>query len=166
MKLAIISDTHGNAANFKKVIDWLNKKNIQLVLHCGDIGDTRSLKESLEYFRGNFFGVFGNVDEDSKILVEEYNKISRVKVNKKVLKIKVENKNIAVTHRPDDAKRLAKSEKFNLVFYGHTHKPWEEKIGNCRVINPGELAGHILKPTFAIYDIGEDLLELKILEKL
>ena len=166
MKFVIISDTHGNVTNFKKVIDWIQKENIQLILHCGDIGDPESLENSLEEFKGKFLGVFGNMDTNYKILIEDYNKISKVKIAEKILETKIENKNIAITHKPDDARRLAESEKFDLVFYGHTHRPWEEKIGDCRMINPGELAGQIFKPTFAIYNTDQDFLELKILENL
>ena len=166
MKIAIISDTHGNVTNFKKATKWIQKENIQLILHCGDIGDPESLKDSLEDFKGEIFGVFGNMDADYKILIGEYNKISRVKISEKNLEIKIENKNIAITHKPDDARKLAETQKFDLVFYGHTHRPWEERVGNCRLINPGELAGQILKPTFAIYDTEKDFLELKILERL
>ena len=166
MKIAIISDTHGNVANFRKVVDWLNKENIRVILHCGDIGNTESLKESLADFKGNFFGVFGNMDKDFKILIEEYNKIPRVKINEDILETEVEKKKIAITHFPDTAKKLAQSGKFDLVFYGHTHRPWDEKIGECHLINPGELAGQFYKPTFAIYDTSTGKLELKILEKL
>jgi uncharacterized protein len=166
MKIAIISDTHGNVANFKKVVVWLNAQKINLILHCGDIGNPESLKESLENFQGELLGVFGNMDSDFKILIEEYNKIKKAKISEKILETKIANKNIAVTHKPEDARKLADSGKFDLVFYGHTHKPWEEKIKNCRMINPGELAGQIFKPTFAIYDTEKDFLELKILENL
>ena len=177
MKFVIISDTHGNVANFKKAINWMQKENIQLLLHCGDIGNPESLKESLQNFTGKFLGVFGNMDADYKILIEEYNKIPNVKIAEKFLETKIENKNIAITHKPDDARKMAESQKFDLVFYGHTHKPWEEKVpvhpklgseggGNCRLINPGELAGQIFKPAFAVYNTETDLLELKILEKL
>ena len=55
MKIAIVSDTHGNVANFKKVVGWLNRENIKLILHCGDIGNPESLKESLSGFDGDFF---------------------------------------------------------------------------------------------------------------
>ena len=37
MKIAIVSDTHNNWANFKKAIRWIKKEKIQLILHCGDI---------------------------------------------------------------------------------------------------------------------------------
>ena len=85
MKIAIVSDTHGNVANFRKMIQWLNKRPegypIKIILHCGDIGSLESLKESLADFGGEFFGVFGNMDKDFKIEIKEYNKISRVKIN-------------------------------------------------------------------------------------
>lgn len=166
MKIAIVSDTHGNVANFRKVVDWLNKENIQTILHCGDIGSPENLKESLADFKGEFFGVLGNMDKDFKILIEEYNKIPRVKINEALLEIEIGKKKIAITHYPDAAKKLAQSGKYDLVFYGHTHRPWQEKIGNCRLINPGELAGQFYKPSFAVYYTSTGNLELKILEKL
>jgi len=176
MKIAIVSDTHGNVANFKKAVDWLNKENIQLILHCGDIGSPESLKESLADFKGDFLGALGNMDKDFKILIEEYNKIPRVKISEDILETEIAGKSIAITHKPEKARQLAEKgspsslgssgQVYDLVFYGHTHKPWEEKIGSCRLINPGELAGQFYKPSFAIYDTDTDKLELKILEKL
>lgn len=166
MKFAIVSDTHGNVANFKKIVQWLNKENIDLILHCGDIGDQESLKESLTDFLGEFLGVFGNMDRDFEIFVEEYNKIPRVKIEEKILETEADGKKIAITHFPEKARELAESGNYQLVFYGHTHRPWEEKINNCRLINPGEAAGQFNKPTFAVFDTATDKLELKILEKL
>jgi hypothetical protein len=171
MKIGIVSDTHGNVVNFKKAVSWFNAQNIKLILHAGDIGDPESLEESLQDFDGGFFGVFGNMDQDFKILVEEYNKISKGKIEENTFKTEIEGKRIAINHFSDEAKKLAQSGKFDLVFYGHTHRPWSEKIGvsvggSCHMINPGELAGQFYKPTFAVYDTETDELELKILEKL
>ncbi|MBI2053791.1 MAG: metallophosphoesterase [Candidatus Staskawiczbacteria bacterium] len=166
MKIAIISDTHDNVANFKKAVDWAGKNNISLILHAGDIGSPESMKESLADFSGQFFGVLGNMDIDYKILIEEYNKISGVKVNEDVLETQIEDKKIAITHYPEKARDLAESGAYDMVINGHTHKPWEEKIGLCKIINPGELAGQMYKPTFAVYDTDKDNLELKILEKI
>ena len=165
MKFAIISDTHGNVPNFEKAVNWLNKEKISLILHCGDIGNPESLKESLADFKGEFLGVLGNMDVDYKKDISEYN-FGKVKVEEEILKIKIESKKIAITHRPEQARILAESKDFDLVFYGHTHRPWEEKIGDCRLINPGELAGQINKPTFAVYDTETGELKLKILEKI
>jgi putative phosphoesterase len=158
MKVAIVSDTHGNMANFRKAVDWIKKENISVILHAGDIGSLESLKESLAGFEGEFFGVFGNMDK--------YYKISGVKIEEEILEREIDGKKIAITHKPEDAKKLAESGKYDLVFYGHTHKPWEERVGSCRMINPGELAGQFYKPSFAVFDTATNKLELKILEKL
>jgi hypothetical protein len=166
MKFAVISDTHGNVANFRKAINWLNNENIHVVLHCGDIGNPESLKESLLDFKGEFFGVFGNMDKDFKLELQEYQSSSKIKVFESIGKIKLGDKKISFTHFPDEAKKLAQSAGFDMVFYGHTHRAWDEKVGDCHMINPGELAGQFYKPTFAVYDTDTEKLELKILEKL
>lgn len=166
MKIAIVSDTHGNVANFKKMVDWINKNNIQIILHCGDIGDPKSLKESLEKFEGKFYGVLGNMDRDYKILISEYNKILKCEVKEYTFETEIDGKKVAVNHFPEEGKKMAESGKFDLVFYGHTHKPWLEKIKNCKLINPGELAGQSYKPTFAVYDTETEELDLKILERI
>lgn len=183
MKIVIISDTHGNVKNFKKVITWLNKENIKMILHCGDIGSPEDLKESLDDFDGEFLGVMGNMDREYKNEIEEYQISPKVKVFKFSGEAKIDGDNylkekrIAFTHYPDKAREFAESGKYDIVFYGHTHKPWEEKVminpelirenkNTCRLVNPGEVAGQLYKPSFAVYDTEKDLLELKILERL
>ena len=176
MRFIILSDTHGNVKNFKKVVTWANVQNIKLILHCGDIGSPDSLKESLQSFKGKLFGVLGNMDFIYSKRLEVYNSIENVKIEERVLEIPVDKKLIAITHYPETAQKLAESGKYQLVFYGHTHKPWldrrsfsvggEEKNRECLIVNPGETAGQLYKPCFAVYDTAGDLLELKILERL
>lgn len=152
MKIAILSDTHNNWNNFKKAIDWINNENIKLILHCGDIMGQEIIDQATDYFSGEIKFVKGNGDYGL-----DYPEKMELEFN---------NKRIAFTHFPDLAKKLTQSGNFDLVFYGHTHRPWDEKIGYCHMINPGELAGQFYKPSFAIYDTNTGELELKILEKL
>lgn len=190
MKIVIISDTHGNTATFKKIVEWVNKENIKTILHCGDIGSPESLKESLANFKGEFLGIFGNMDKDWDIRIEEYQNPSTIKVVQEPLEIELDGKKIAVIHKLEPAKQLAESGKYDIVFYGHTHKPWLVRIATpvrnvvstagwqakrsvasgeekgCLLINPGEAAGQIFKPTFAVYDTEKDSVELKIVERL
>jgi predicted phosphodiesterase len=72
-------------------------------------------------------------------------------------------KKIAFTHYPVTAEKLAEIGKYNLVFYGHNHKPWEEKIGHTILLNPGEIQARDGKPTFAIYDLAKMKAKLVIL---
>lgn len=153
MKFAIVSDTHDNLKNFNKIIIWLNKEKINLVLHCGDICSRATIDESKENFKGEIKFVRGNGDFELNNIPEQ-------------TEVELGGKKVFFVHYPDIARKTAESEKYELVFYGHTHRPWEEKIGSCRLINPGEVAGQRFKPTFAIYDTDTEKLELKILEKL
>ncbi len=123
------------------------------MLHCGDICNQSTIDEAKKNFKGEITFVRGNGDYELDAVPEK-------------VEIELGSKKIFFNHYPDIAKRAAESGQYDLVFYGHTHKPWEEKIGKCRLVNPGEVAGQRFKPTFALYDTETDKLELKILEKL
>jgi len=166
MKIAIVSDTHDNIVNFKKIINWLKKEGISFILHCGDIASPDTLKKALEGFSGKFLGVLGNADNVYQFDLKDYQNPPGIKVFEKTGKLELNDIKIAFTHYPWEAKKLAKSGKYDLVFYGHTHKPWQRKIGSCLLVNPGNGAGIMFKPTFAVYDTEENKLELKMLDKL
>lgn len=152
MRIAIVSDTHNNWANFKKAIDWIKKENFFLILHCGDISNQETIDQAKKYFGGDIKLVKGNDDY-------------RLDLPEKV-EMEIDGKRIVFCHFPNDAKKMAQSGKYDVVFYGHTHRPWDEKVGSTHMINPGELAGQFYKSTFAVYDTNTGNLELKILEKL
>ncbi len=153
MKFAVVSDTHDNMANFNKVINFLNAQKIITILHCGDICNQQTIDDAVKNFKGNIYFARGNGDFDLDDVPEK-------------VEVELGGKRIGFVHYPQIAKAMAESGNYDLVFYGHTHKPWEEKIGNCRLVNPGELAGQRYKPCFATYDTQTDKLELKILELL
>ena len=161
MKFAILSDTHDNIINFNKVINWLNQEQIDTILHCGDICKQETINETTKKFKGKIHFVRGNGDFGLDGIPE-------------TMEIKLGGKRIFINHYPDIAKKMAESGKYDLVFYGHTHKPWLDrrslgeggKEKTCLLINPGEVAGQHYKPTFALYDTVTEELELKILEKM
>jgi len=167
MKIAIISDTHDNEATFKKAVDLIKKEKIKIILHCGDIFKPETLKEGLKEYQGKIYIIFSEADASfSKIPEDSFNDLPKSKVFEKSGQIKIGGKKIAFCHFPEIGRDLAKTQKYDLVFYGHTHKPWEEKTGKTRLVNPGNIAGLFFRPSFAIYDTKTDKLELKILEKL
>ena len=152
MKIAIVADTHDNWANFSKAIKWINKEKIQVILHCGDIQSQDTIDDAIKSFDGAIQFVKGNGDWGANV--------------PDFLELEIDGKKIGMVHFPAEAKKMDQSKNFDMVFYGHTHKPWDEKIGTCHMINPGELAGQFYKPTFAVYDTDTGKMELKILEKL
>lgn len=178
MKITIISDTHDNVANLKKAVTVIKAEKIKIIIHCGDIFKPETIKEGLKDFDGKIHLIFSPADASfSGIPEDSFQQLSSVKVFEEFGEITIDRKKIAFCHFPEIARQLAFSQKYNMVFYGHTHKPWEEMIDTphqnkfgrrqeTRLVNPGNLAGIFYKPTFAIYDTKTDKLELKILEKL
>ncbi|MCX6721535.1 MAG: metallophosphoesterase family protein [Candidatus Staskawiczbacteria bacterium] len=156
MKIAIVSDTHNNWANFQKAIEWIKNENIQLILHCGDISSQEIIDDAKKLFGNDIKFVKGNADWDLDL--------------PESLEVEFNSKKIGFVHFPDIAKKMAQSGKYDMVFYGHTHRAWDERVpsgrGETHMINPGELAGQFYKPTFAVYDTSSGNLELKLLEKL
>ncbi|MFA5128943.1 MAG: metallophosphoesterase family protein [Patescibacteria group bacterium] len=166
MRLAIISDSHDNIPNMEKALTWINQNNVELIIHCGDLAAPSMLAEIIApKFSGEFHFVHGNVG-DPELLEKIAKDFSNVTAHGEVGQIELDNRKISFTHFPEKALELAKKDELDLVFYGHTHKPWEEKIGRTRLVNPGTLAGMFYRATFAVYDTKSDKLELKILERI
>ncbi|MDP2684290.1 MAG: YfcE family phosphodiesterase [bacterium] len=166
MKIGIISDTHDNVPNLEKALTWMKKNKVEALIHCGDLCAPGVLINVLApQFSGPIHMVFGNV-EDRDLLPKKVESFDHVIHYGDVGKFEIDGHIIGCVHYPEEAKKMAETGKYDLVFYGHSHKPWEEKINNARVINPGTLAGLFQKATFAVYDTKTEKLELKILEKL
>jgi predicted phosphodiesterase len=98
---------------------------------------------------------FANAQNDYKLI-----KYKKTLIFKNVGEINIENKSIAFTHYPEEAEKLAQTGKYNFVFHGHTHRPWTEKIHNAIILNPGNVAGEIYPPTFAVWNTETDHFEL------
>jgi uncharacterized protein len=158
MKIAIIADSHDNLPNLKKAVDWIRLNRIKTIIHCGDVSKEEFLKEVLADYNGRIFLCRGNCDIDS------FKSVPKIKVFDEVGEIKMAGKKIAICHYPKPAEILAQKNYYDLVFYGHNHKPWVKDVGKTKLANPGNLAGVFYKATFAVYDTKNDKLELKILE--
>jgi uncharacterized protein len=173
MKIAIISDIHNNEVNLKKVLNYCRDNKIETIICCGDLAN----KETLDFLADNFSGTvhytFGNMDEGQLKDFALGNKYKNIIVYKDYGKVEIESnrvksdaaldhatRRIAFVHFPEIAKDLCETGKYNFVFYGHTHKPWVEKINNCALLNPGNVAGEIFPPTFAVLDLENSKYEL------
>ncbi len=169
MKIAIVSDSHDNLATAKKAVAWLNQQKIKTMIHCGDVSSPAMLKEISKRFRGKIHLILGNIGPIAADKDPFRIKISGIK-NARFYgttgELKIGNKKIGFAHEPETAERLAKNKDYDLVFFGHTHQPWEEKKGERHLVNPGTLAGMFSKATFAVYDTKTDKLDLKLVEKL
>ncbi|MBN1778598.1 MAG: YfcE family phosphodiesterase [Candidatus Buchananbacteria bacterium] len=166
MKFAIISDSHDNLPNIYKMLEFLKKENITIMIHCGDVCAPSVMAEIASKFDGQMHLVFGNVDGDQEKMNELAKDLPNLTIYGERGELQIDNKKIGFVHFPWEAETMAKTGKYDLVFYGHDHKAWEKKVGNCTLRNPGTLAGLFSKATFAIYDTEIDKAQLILLERI
>jgi uncharacterized protein len=152
MKIAIISDVHNNTTNLKKVLNYCSQNKIEKIICCGDLASLETLDFLNDNFSGEIYYCFGNMDDDYLQNYKTLQKYKNTNIYKNFGEVEIENRKAAFVHYPDKAKGLCKMGKYDFVFYGHTHKPWIEKINNCTMLNPGNVAGELYPPTFAVWD--------------
>ena len=173
MLIAIFSDTHDNWPNTERAIHYLNKHKIRTMIHCGDVCAPLTLEAMAKTFKGKIHFVKGNVDGDIEGFKKHVDHYKNLKFYGLTGKLEIDKLKIVFCHMPFVAKKMARlgrgqaqSQKYDFVFYGHTHKPWQEKNGKTTLINPGTVAGLFTKATFAIFDTATKKAQLILLEKI
>lgn len=161
MKIAVISDMHDNQANLKKCLSWCKQNNIQEMICCGDVANSDTLNLLASKFKNNIYLVKGNAELYQEEELKEYDNIFYYG---KIGYFKIDKKQIGICHEPFLINKVLEKGVCDIVFYGHTHKPWEEKRSGAQIVNPGTLGGMFQKGTFAVWDSGTGKLELIILE--
>ena len=140
MLVGVVSDTHNNIKNIKKIIHLFNDAEVELVIHTGDI----SKAETLEFFSKlncPLKGVFGNNDRIEKGLEGVCEK-NNFLFQEPPFSLTLKNRKIAIFHEPDLIRSYIQDHlDTDLVLHGHTHRYKEETIDGTIYFNPGESAG-------------------------
>jgi hypothetical protein len=167
MLIGVISDTHDHMDNISKVVDILNQKNVDALIHCGDYVAPftfRVFDDLNEKIKQNFYGVYGNNDGDRVFLKENLGQICNF-VGMELIS-KFDGKKLFAAHMPNEetVDAIAKSGEFDIILFGHTHQQKNKKYDNgVLVVNPGEACGYLSgKATFAIIDT--DKMDAEIIE--
>jgi len=168
MKIAIISDIHGNIAAFRKV--WEKVKNYPLILNAGDLTgyypDINPIinqvnSEKVKSILGNHdrFLVSGKLPKDinPEIIKPFQNNLQSISLKNmaylKSLKpneiLEIDGLKIGLYHGspfnedeyiyPDSPLERFKKLDFDVLIMGHTHWPMVKKIGKMMIINPGSV---------------------------
>jgi len=166
MRLAIISDTHDNLATLDKFLAFIKENKAEMLIHCGDIASGQTLERLAKNFDGNILAAFGNMDYKDSVEKAAKKYPRKVKIFETFGSTEFGGLKIGFCHHKETALVHHEKQKFDFIFYGHTHKPWLETIGDCQFANPGTLAGMFYGATFALLDPETKKLELKIVNRL
>jgi len=160
MQVAIISDVHDNLENLKISLAWINKNKISNLICCGDLTNSETLQFLADNFLGDIYLVKGN---GILFKEEEVKKFKNIKYFGQVGRFKLGDKFVGLCHEPFLRDRVLDLGACDIIFYGHTHKPWEEVFKGVRSVNPGTLGALFSKGSFALWDMESDEIELKVL---
>jgi len=138
--VGVVSDTHNNLKNIKQIISIFNERNVDSVIHTGDVTTAKSLAEFSD-LKCDLFLVYGNNDRGESGLDKVAEKFGFY-IQEPPMKIFMHKKNIAVFHEPELIDQFLKiNENTQLVLHGHTHRFREESFNDTLIFNPGESAG-------------------------
>lgn len=154
--IGIISDTHDNMGAIEDAVQLFNKRNVELLLHAGDI---------VSPFTARVFGglkmpmkcVYGNNDGDHKALAAAYEGIADFKAGSRI--IEYAGKKIFMSH----AELSLYPDSPDVIIFGHTHETVIKEENGSLYINPGE-AGGWLTGRRSVAFLYIDKMEAEIIE--
>ncbi len=155
MRVIVISDTHDNKVFFDRLKKWIESNEVYTALHAGDHVAPFTIEWAEEAGIKKMYGVLGNNDGEYRLLHHRYQE--RDWVLKDYLNVfELEGIKIALTHGTDMDMPfiLAESGRYDIVIFGHTHRIYQDYIGETLLLNPGEACGYLTgKMSFALLDI-------------
>jgi hypothetical protein len=151
MRLAVMSDSHDNLWKLEAAAPTI--ASAEAVLHCGDLCSP-FLVRRLGEIAGDrpVHIVWGNNDGDTYLIGKVAAEFPAISLHGELAEIVVGGLRTAVNHYPRIARGLALSGEYDLVCYGHDHLRAEERIGDCLLLNPGELLGMKGVSSLAVVD--------------
>ncbi|MCA8997727.1 MAG: YfcE family phosphodiesterase [Planctomycetaceae bacterium] len=137
MRIGVVSDTHGHIANTAEAVRILGQQSVEAVLHCGDVC-AATLIPLFEEWPTHF--VFGNCDGTPgsiRVAIREAGQTCHERFGD----FELGGRRIGLIHG-DDVLGLhdaVESGDYDLICYGHTHRPEQHLAGKTLVLNPGAL---------------------------
>ncbi|MFX0088970.1 MAG: metallophosphoesterase [Candidatus Hodarchaeota archaeon] len=161
MRIGVISDTHDNLDAIKAGVEILIEREVQFVFHAGDLVSPFTAK----YFsplKDKFVAVYGNNDGDKVTLKNKYESAG-LEIRGIFAEKDIGGRKIALIHgtTSEVVEALVKSEMYDIVLFGHSHRTLVKKVNNVLVVNPGEACGYLHgKRTLATIDTKELISEI------
>lgn len=140
MKLAIMSDSHDRWDHLEKTVALAHEHGCELLLFAGDLIAPPGIVV-LEKFNGSVKFVWGNNEAERVAITRKMDASKNIQLCGDVYEDTVDGVKLFMNHYPRFSELAAKSGEFDLSIFGHTHEYHHEMVGDCLLLNPGEIQG-------------------------
>ncbi len=148
--IGLLSDTHDNLTRVRAAVRLFNDAGCDLVIHAGDFVAPFAAEE-LRNLRAPVKAVYGNCDGEKAGLARVFQGLGEI--GNGPLAFTHAGVRFVVCHLDSSAETQAASGLFDVVVFGHTHRPLVESRKGILLINPGEAGGWLTgKATVALFD--------------
>jgi uncharacterized protein len=135
MLIGVLSDTHGSVSAARAAVAILRERDVDFLIHLGDVGASEVLAELVGT---RCHVVFGNCDDERELGRVAFH--FGLTVDHPAGEIKIGGRTIAYTHGHLQIHlNNAIGRGADYLLHGHTHEIRDEMIGSTRIINPGAL---------------------------
>lgn len=139
MRIGVVSDTHNNLKNVRRIVEIFNDQAVDRVIHTGDISQAKTL-DIFASLNAPLFGVFGNNDQEREDLERAIARYGFTFQDPPLL-LNWSTRAIIVVHDPLEFDGHLKQQ--DLALHGHTHRYRLEQESAQTIFNPGECAGMV-----------------------
>jgi hypothetical protein len=148
--IGILSDSHDNLPAVRRAVRFFKETECRLVIHAGDFVAPFAAKELAEA-GCPVKAVFGNCDGERAGLTAAIEPFGTIR--DAPLEFTCGGLRAAIVHLDASAAALSARQKYDVVIFGHTHKPEVRRSGKTLLVNPGETGGWISgTSTVALFD--------------
>ncbi|MFX0017512.1 MAG: metallophosphoesterase family protein [Promethearchaeota archaeon] len=138
--IGVLSDTHvpHRASSVpKKVLDDFKRRNVDYVFHLGDFTSVEVYETLINSFgKDKVIAIHGNMDFDPKLRKTLPDKLELEIFSHKILLLHGMGGPNMIVRRLIKKLDLPNSD-YDVVIFGHTHRPVNEKNNNILFFNPG-----------------------------
>jgi putative phosphoesterase len=148
--IGVMADSHDNLPAIKKAVSLFKEAKCELVIHAGDFVAPFAARE-LRALDCPIKSVFGNCDGE-KIGLEKALE-STGEITEAPMVFGHTGITFLVCHFQFSVESYFALGKYNVIIFGHTHKPDVRKEGKTLLLNPGETGAWLSgKSTVALLD--------------
>jgi len=138
--IGILSDTHDNLDAVRAAVQLFKDAECTLVIHAGDFVAPFAARE-LGKAGCPVRAVYGNCDGEKAGLADAIQPFGAIQ--DAPLEFVEAGLSFLVFHLDGPARKAARRSEYDVVIFGHTHKPEVQHAGKTLLINPGEAGGWI-----------------------